>query len=73
MKTEPLLSLKSSTKSLPKVTRGFVSAPALVHLETVNENEPLSSPKSSMKPIPMVTRGFIIANSLVDSEIVNEN
>ena len=64
---------KSSKKKVPMVTSGFVRRPALVDLETVNENEPLSSPKSLMKPIPKVTSGFIIANSLVDSEIVNEN
>jgi hypothetical protein len=37
-KTESVPTRKSSTKHLPKVTRGFVNAPRPVDLETVNEN-----------------------------------
>jgi hypothetical protein len=35
---QPLLTQKKSAKELPKVTRGFVSTPAPVDSEIVNEN-----------------------------------
>jgi len=38
MKTEPLPSPKSSKKSIPMVTRGFVNATSPVDLEILNDN-----------------------------------
>jgi len=37
MKTEPLPSPKSSKKSIPKVTRGFINATSPIDLEIITE------------------------------------